>query len=1675
MNATIMKGERSKLLAVAVVIAMVACALVAFVPSSDAADGPVDAADSYPYTDGFEYTGERTVVGDDVIMVYPQAYDAAMLAGMNDDFPRFIGALYRADDGATVSSITYNGVEYTWNTQGTLKGSNWVDAEGKTLVAAVASELGNNITSMISTGGSITLTLGLVDGTSIIMTYTVSAPVASIGETYYGTLPAAVEAVKDGQTITLNKNAADENGVIQGNGVKFETNNYTITLDFNGLTYDINGTTVGSTGTETNGFQLLKDNNVTLKNGTITSTSPTAWIILQNYCNLTLDDFTVDASNNPKITYASSNNNGSVTYSGETNIIASEGNVAFDVCGFSSYPGVVVTIADDFTGSIDGKVEVTYDASNPSTGTMNLNINADVTLDTLVINNGTVTIAEDVTVTAETVTVGSDAVLSNSGSIIGDVKNNGYVITNPDSGVAEAGSFDALLNAIADTNVKTIYLVGDEPFVANTWITSEAGRNLTIDLNGRTLDMGTYPMNLAGIKLIVSSGSTFSTDDRIGYVENMTTQEGSYVDLIDAKLFKGMAGSGTTDANVKFATFGDGTIVPIKLPMGEIVDYTVFHTINNGVTIQFGIAFGLEYNGENQAGPLGETIPVASLDNNYDTSSGNASGYIYELGYDVDVANNKYGKVIDADTEYGVNISFNMGSTTNPALSITLTNVRATVFMSPTDPTVSVDIEDWTIGEYDDETNAIVPSYTGVTIDGVAYDFDDFTYAGGEVEYKFFTKNDETYTLLDVTPEDYSELEVGTYYVKAYFTAVKNYNAAESGYVEFKVTEAQLDMGISAVDGDTIVDINGVGDKPVSYYQDIKIESVTDPEANCQYKISGTLNYVTGNTIYGGEQQSGYYLVFNITNGQDFEVPYYFTVNDDERGYGNTVDPGSELMIVWIPDVTDLDNLQITFELKNYEPKTITICVSELYRNTVSGYAAAETDAENQMIGNGILTDAEKDDVGAMTMWMAFDTKGAATAQAYLYYGDSEDAIYSQKMENPAPTGRWYFSFDPANGSYIGLNSTINPCLEAFNAYKEANSNAAPGAYTMEIVLYDADGAEIETVTSVAYIEGMVDNGFEYFGDDAETGIKDAYKDSEYVFDKTDVDDKTLWFTWYQGQEYDDITITVTKDGVDDITYLEPKEGVYDLKAGLHTFYASFNNQLSAFAEDPLGTYTVTVKAGTEVIASEDVTVKEAASDYIIGELTEEYLGKAPQEYMDIVFGDLAEGKYTITGEVFYLDAWDAYWTGNDNAGYYIGIVITDAEGNPIDSKYWDNATGSVDNPNNTKIEQPKVYAAGEMDGVFVLYLGDDKTDLATLKDITVSIDLDGNGPFLTATEYTLVLDITEGIHTYTVTYIDEEYGTTGYKVTEYIAGNILTLPVVPDTTKEALGWDVDGTGVLYKCGTRIDLSQLDTDKDYTVTFYAKYGPSTGGSTGDEPNKVFQLNMYTITAEPVDGGIHVTISVDPELLDEYYCVLNIARITITDYSDDGYAPIVVKPFLSINPGQDGIVYDDVITGDIGSQIGVAFDGWVADEWLDLGNIPDGTVWIETETPETPLLDDDFGGVDTPMTFDIVEAPADAPADNNYPWLQINYERTADVDSIELIIDGETVSITNWVDSDGKPITEPTVYKAGVAYFQLSFADGDITPGEHAFAIKVASGEITDEITMTYTVPSTTTE
>lgn len=195
--------------------------------------------------------------------------------------------------------------------------------------------------------------------------------VASIGDKTYPSLQAAVNEAEKGDTIKLLGDFTGD-GVIVGSGKD-------ITIDFGGHTYDINKT-VGSSGTETNGMQLLQGSKVTLTNGTITS--KTAKILIQNYSELELNNIILDGTQSSGCLYTVSNNCGSMTVKGDTEILANEGRVAFDLWyGMSdSYAeeGITVTFDDSFIGKVDGKIE--YGSQRPNSDgwedKTKLNINA---------------------------------------------------------------------------------------------------------------------------------------------------------------------------------------------------------------------------------------------------------------------------------------------------------------------------------------------------------------------------------------------------------------------------------------------------------------------------------------------------------------------------------------------------------------------------------------------------------------------------------------------------------------------------------------------------------------------------------------------------------------------------------------------------------------------------------------------------------------------------------------------------------------------------------------------------------------------------------------------------------------------------------------------------------------------------------------------------------------------------------------------------------------------------------------------------------------------------------------------------------------------------------------------------------------------------------------------------
>ena len=210
-----------------------------------------------------------------------------------------------------------------------------------------------------------------------------------------------VEYVADNATYTLGADVDNAKGMI------IDTKK-TFTVDFGGHTYTVNKPGAGSINTQTSAFQLLKDQTITFKNGTIRcheNNKSLTWetgksdvekgiaMIIQDYAKLTLEKMTIDgtniAHNGNNVRYMVSSNYGDINFTGNTSIIAPAGDFAFDAYDNTSdsYPNVP-TVTWNSTGSVTGNIELAGGklviASNlgyantimATEGTSNLEVNA---------------------------------------------------------------------------------------------------------------------------------------------------------------------------------------------------------------------------------------------------------------------------------------------------------------------------------------------------------------------------------------------------------------------------------------------------------------------------------------------------------------------------------------------------------------------------------------------------------------------------------------------------------------------------------------------------------------------------------------------------------------------------------------------------------------------------------------------------------------------------------------------------------------------------------------------------------------------------------------------------------------------------------------------------------------------------------------------------------------------------------------------------------------------------------------------------------------------------------------------------------------------------------------------------------------------------------------------------
>ena len=234
-------------------------------------------------------------------------------------------------------------------------------AEAEEAMSNPAAALEKGFATVVGTGKVVSKTSG-------------SDPAASKGlmviddGTQFMTMSGAVNAVGSNGNITLQDNVTNATGTSVPSGKDF-------TIDFAGYEYILTDPGAGSTGTETNGFQFLRDSTITMKDGTV-RIAPGAGSIMrlvQNYADLTLENMTFHAKNQyGGEDYALSFNNGAIVFKGNTSVItSSDNNIAFDVCKYSNYPSASVTFDESYTGTVNGVI--VYDSPVPSTHSLTIN------------------------------------------------------------------------------------------------------------------------------------------------------------------------------------------------------------------------------------------------------------------------------------------------------------------------------------------------------------------------------------------------------------------------------------------------------------------------------------------------------------------------------------------------------------------------------------------------------------------------------------------------------------------------------------------------------------------------------------------------------------------------------------------------------------------------------------------------------------------------------------------------------------------------------------------------------------------------------------------------------------------------------------------------------------------------------------------------------------------------------------------------------------------------------------------------------------------------------------------------------------------------------------------------------------------------------------------------------
>lgn len=226
-------------------------------------------------SDVYTYTAQLLASDGGITAVYGHEYLEALLAvaggeatdeqkalaaDVMNDFTRYMGAIYRnsdADGTAGVTSVFFNGKEYTWQSHDNGKwynGSNWLDSEGETLVSAVTLYIAGM-------GNTTQIAMEIGNGTEKqSMTYGLSFQDASEPEEYIVQFQD-----QDGNTVET------VTGLVSGSAVLLPQ-----TILVNSETMSVESWSIGSTVTVPSGIGYYFVDPQHAVNGTITMVATVA-------------------------------------------------------------------------------------------------------------------------------------------------------------------------------------------------------------------------------------------------------------------------------------------------------------------------------------------------------------------------------------------------------------------------------------------------------------------------------------------------------------------------------------------------------------------------------------------------------------------------------------------------------------------------------------------------------------------------------------------------------------------------------------------------------------------------------------------------------------------------------------------------------------------------------------------------------------------------------------------------------------------------------------------------------------------------------------------------------------------------------------------------------------------------------------------------------------------------------------------------------------------------------------------------------------------------------------------------------------------------------------------------------------------------------------------------------